>query len=64
MACPGSFPSSGGEKHPDPKSSWEVDLVKPGCTTSCHEDKTEDFLCAIICILVPDSQLLQPNLDS
>ena len=28
MACPGSFPSSRGEKHPDPMSLWEADPGK------------------------------------
>ena len=44
-ACAGSFPSSHGEKHPDPKSSQEVDPDKPGCTTSCLRGKTDPYFC-------------------
>ena len=42
-ACPGSFPSSHGEKHPNPKLGWDLDLDKLGCTTSCWGDKTDQI---------------------
>ena len=35
MACPGSFLSSHGEKHPDPKSGLKVDKDKSEYITSC-----------------------------
>ena len=39
--CPGSLPSSHGEKHPDPKSGRDLDPDKLGCTTSCRGDETD-----------------------
>ena len=35
MACPDSFPSGLGEKHPGPKSGWDLDQDKPESTMSC-----------------------------
>ena len=50
-ACAGSFPSSHGEKHPDPKSSQEVDPDKPGCTTSCWRGKTDLYFCVLFSVV-------------
>ena len=41
MACSGSFPSSRGEKHPDPKSGQDLDPDKPGCTMSCRGNEID-----------------------
>ena len=35
MACRDSFPSSRGEKYPNPKSGRDLVLDKPECVTSC-----------------------------
>ena len=40
MACPGSFPSSCVEKHPNPKSGQKVDPDTPGCAMYCRGDET------------------------
>ena len=40
MACPGSFPSSRGENHPDHRSGRDLDPDKLGCTTSYWGDET------------------------
>ena len=41
MACPGSFPSSHGESHPDPMLGRDLDPDKPGCTMSGQVDETD-----------------------
>ena len=41
MACPDTFLSSCGEKHPDPNSGWDFAPDKPGCTTSCWGGETD-----------------------
>ena len=47
MTCPGSFLSSCGEKHLDPKSGWDLDPDKLGCTMSCRGDINQPkfFMC-------------------
>ena len=65
MACHGSFPSCHVEQHPDPKSGQEVDPDKPGCITSCQGEETDPtFLHTFFSGFGPDSQLLQPTLES
>ena len=62
ITCPGNFPSSHGEKHPNPKSGQEVVPDKPGCIASCWGGETDpNFL-----HFFPDfhSRLLQLTLDS
>ena len=58
MACPGSFPSSLGEKHPNPTTGREVDLDMLGCMTSCRKGETDPnfqiFRMLFFWILVPD----------
>ena len=62
MACYGSFPSSHGEKHHNPKSGQEVDSDKLGYAISCH-GPTQNFCTFFLWILVPDAQLFKPTLD-
>ena len=58
MACPDSFPSSYGEKHPDLKSDREIDPDKPGCITSCRGGEIDPYyFCVFLWIFVPNSQL-------
>ena len=65
MTSPGSFPSSHGKNHPDPKAGRDLDPDKPGCNTSCLGDEgNPTFLCAFFWVLVPDSRLLKPTLES
>ena len=47
MACPGSFQSNNGEKHPDLKSGCEVDLDKLGCSMSCQGGETDPYFCVV-----------------
>ena len=43
MACSGSFLSSHGEKHPEPKSGRDLDPDKPRCATACRKDETDQI---------------------
>ena len=43
MSCPSSLPSCCGKNHSDNKSGRDLDLDKPGCTTSCQRDETDIF---------------------
>ena len=60
--CPGSFPSSDGEKHPDHKSHMDIERDKLGCTTSCQDMKLTQIFHNFFWILSPDPQFLQPTL--
>ena len=54
MACHSSFLFCRGENHPNPKSGWNIDPDKPGCTMSCQGDLTDPiFLCAFSDFLSP-----------
>ena len=57
MAYPGSFPSSCGKSHPNPKSYQEVDSDKRGCITSHREVKPKLFvrLFSGFLFLIPNS---------
>ena len=55
MACNGSFPSSRGEKHPDPKSGRDLDPDKPGCTITAGEMNQPKFFTCFFLNFGPQS---------
>ena len=57
-ACPVSFPPSSG----DPKSGWDLDPNKLGCTKSCGGDETDpNFSHSFFWIFFPRSLAFSTN---